>query len=127
MPITPRLEENPLWYRRKRTTVNAKLRQAIMDVLPLEMDQAKADLVLHTIWDMIKDSIIRGEECYIRGIGKFFKKLHAGRPRAHRIVGQEWRPELPRYRAVFYMNYKTRNVILNGHKQWRERWKSKKE
>lgn len=49
---------NRLWYRKDPKTVNGKLRQAIMDLLP-DIDKRKADLILRAIFYSMFQGAIR--------------------------------------------------------------------
>jgi nucleoid DNA-binding protein len=97
----PRKETvNVKWYRRSPVTMNAKLRQAILDVLPFDVSQEKADLILRTIFDTITEGVIRDKKAVIPGLGKFYLKYI--RP-MHGIKGNKRTPTL--YPAHYNMGF----------------------
>jgi nucleoid DNA-binding protein len=77
-------KETRLWYRPNRRTVNAKLRQAILDALPFGITQEQADLALHAIFDLIGVTVMNGERVTVSGFGRFFLQK---RPRTRRRSG----------------------------------------
>lgn len=60
---------NPMWYRKNRITVNGKLRQAILDVLPFTVDKKQADIILHAMFDTMKDELLSGGRVVLPKIG----------------------------------------------------------
>jgi nucleoid DNA-binding protein len=63
---------NAKWYTKKRISLNVKLRQAIMDLLPFDVDKNEADAILHTIFDTIADGVSKDGFVTIEGFGRFF-------------------------------------------------------
>lgn len=80
------------WHRRRLMTLNGKLREAIMDVLPFDVDKEQADLILETIFESIAEAIYRGETLTLPGIGKFY--LKTTKARYKKTYGKQiWIPE----------------------------------
>jgi nucleoid DNA-binding protein len=81
--LFPKRKQKPVvsdqWYRKNAVTVNAKLRQEIMDVLPFDTDKAQADRILHAIFDSIVEGLIRDGDVLIPGLGRFFVEERPGR------------------------------------------------
>jgi nucleoid DNA-binding protein len=63
---------HPEWYRQKPRTINAKLRQAIIDCLPFGMDIYQADLILETIFRMIVEGVTKDGKVTIPSLGRFY-------------------------------------------------------
>jgi nucleoid DNA-binding protein len=81
--LFPKRKQKPVvndqWYRKNAVTINAKLRQEIMDVLPFDTDKAQADRILHAIFDSIVEGLVRDGNVLIPGLGRFFVKEQPGR------------------------------------------------
>lgn len=73
---TPKIKISPKWYSKKRTTLNSKLRQAILDVLPFDLDKNQADMILHAIFDKIVEGVERDGVVTINNLGRFVKVRH---------------------------------------------------
>lgn len=69
-----------LWYQKKPVTINSKLRQAIMDTLPFDIDKDKADVILRAIFDSIIKGVKRDRFVTINGLGRFSAKYQPARP-----------------------------------------------
>ena len=71
-------KEQRLWYQKPPVTMNRKLREAIMDVLPFDVDKEKADLILRAIFDKIVSAVEEKGAISIWGFGRFHKRLIKG-------------------------------------------------
>lgn len=116
-PRKPKIPES--WKRKKRVTVNAKLRDAIIEDLPFDMDKVSADVILHIIFDTIKEALLREEKVTIPGFGRFEVRLgrSAKLPLRYNSPGRfgGWtkvipleHPTTPRKRARFHPCIKLR-------------------
>jgi nucleoid DNA-binding protein len=100
----PKIEVSEKWYRKNPVTLNSKLRQAIMDVLPFDMDKAQADLILRVIFDKVVEGVITDGSVTIQNFGKFYPRFMKGRWRPKntgygKFDGLCWSPD--RYRLAF--------------------------
>lgn len=98
----PKLQISEKWFRKNRPTLNVKLRQVIIDILPFEMDNERADLILNTIFDMITEAVIRGESVTIPGFGKFFPLYMKGRLKAVKIGSKKRKWSPPHYKLAWH-------------------------
>lgn len=94
-----------LWYRKKRRTINSKLRQAIIDVLPFDMNIEKADQVLNIIFDTIKNELLKGKPVTLPLIGKMY--VHT-RPKYVRY----WEGKYQTYPVKRYANFELCKALI---------------
>lgn len=96
------MAENIQWYRKNRSTVSSKLRQVILDALPLDLTAKQADVILHAIFDKIADEGKKGGYVTITGFGRFQKRRRPGKWKPKAIstgkgklinIGMYWEPE----------------------------------
>lgn len=127
-PKVPKPQISEKWYRKNPVTINSKLRQAIIDHLPLEMDKKQADLILRIIFDTIVEGVKRDGFVTIPFFGRFYKQVRIGRyysvrqgnPRNPRKKNEKqclmWRPEQHTIGFRFSARLKQEvNEALNGN------------
>jgi nucleoid DNA-binding protein len=86
-----RPNQNPNWLQKKRKTVNVKLRQAIIDVMPFTTDKEEADRILHAIFDCMVEGLIRDGKVTVPWLGRLELTWHIGRWK-HLKQGRTWIP-----------------------------------
>lgn len=72
-------EVNRKWYRKSVMPINGKLRDAIVDTLPLDIDKATATLIVNAIFETILEGVTRDGYVTIENLGRFYKIFHQGR------------------------------------------------
>ena len=106
-----RPKQNPNWFWKKRRTVNAKLRQAIIDVMPFNTDEEEADRILHAIFDSIVEGVIRDGKAAIPYLGILRRTFH--KSRAYKLYGKETYYSKPKYKVRFEMYPNFNKKYLN--------------
>ncbi len=79
--------ENFGWYRKRPRTINRNLRQAIIDALPLDVDEKKADDILRAIFETMRDGLEKDGFVTIWNLGRFYKYFCPAHSRGRAIMG----------------------------------------
>ena len=98
------------WIKKKTPAINKKLRDAIIDVLPLDIKEETANIILLTIFNTIVKGVKRDGFVTIEGLGRFFRQDRPAHYRGSAIRGRNGRltPGGLRYTpANSYVNFKS--------------------
>lgn len=71
--------KHPQWYRKNKRTMNRMLRDAIIDIAPLNTSRDQANVILETIFNTIVEKVILEGSATIPCFGRFYLRTVPGR------------------------------------------------
>jgi nucleoid DNA-binding protein len=83
------MDLNEKWYRKTPITRNVKLRQAILDVFPFDLDKKKADEILEIIVKTMIDGVLTDGFLTIEGLGRFYIHSRGATTKAYGVRGKQ--------------------------------------